>query len=87
MFGMAEIGKQIFLMGDRQYELVEVDGPIDRDGRRCAVQFDHDAAVLKVSRQIPVSQRPVVIANAVSDACFRLWKPVPVVWPKWGVAE
>ena len=83
MFGMEKNGKQYFLMGDRRYELVEVDGPIDRAGKRSAVQFDHAAAVLKVSREIPVSQRSVVIANAVSDACFRLWKPVPVVWPKW----
>jgi hypothetical protein len=83
MFGMQKIGKQYFLLGDRRYELVEVDGPIDRAGKRCAVQFDHAAAVLKVSREIPVLQRSVVIANAVSDACFRLWKPIPVIWPKW----
>jgi hypothetical protein len=87
MFGSIMNSKQFFLMGDRRYELVEVDGPIDRGGRRCAVQFDHDAAVLKVSRQIPLSQRSVVIAMAVSDACFRLWKPVPVVWPKWGGSD
>jgi len=79
---MAEFGKQFFLMGDRRYELVEVDGPIDRSGKRCAVQFDHAAAVLKVSRQIPASQRTLIVASAVSDACFRLWKPIPVIWPR-----
>jgi hypothetical protein len=87
MFGMNQNGKQFFLMGDRRYELVEVDGPITCGQRRCAVQFDHAAGVLKMSRQVPMSQRPVVIASAVSDACFRLWKPVPVIWPKWDATE
>jgi hypothetical protein len=87
MFGMDSQGKQFFLVGNRRYELIEVDGPINRAGKRCAVQFDHAAGVLKVSRQIPASQRSVVIANAVSDACFRLWKPVPVVWPKWYLSD
>ena len=81
-----ENGTQFFLMGDRQYELVEVDGPITCGQRRCAVQFDHAACVLKMSRQVPMSQRPLVIASAVSDACLRLWKPVPVIWPKWDMS-
>ena len=87
MFGMPENGKQFFLMGDRRYELVEVDGPIDCGDRRCTVQFNHAAAVLKVSQQIPASQRTLIVASAVSDACFRLWKPVPVIWPRWDATE
>lgn len=83
MFGMADGDKQIFLMGRQCYELVEVDGPIVRQGRACAVQFDHEQRVLRVSRQIPAHQRAAVVASAVSDACYRLWRPVPVIWPAW----
>ena len=83
MFGMATRGKQFFLLGNRRYRVVVVSGPIRRGGRAAAVQFDHRRRVLRVSKQIPAEQLPAVIANAVGDACFRLWRPVKVVWPKW----
>jgi hypothetical protein len=84
---MESKGKKYFLMGDQQYTLVEVDGPIKRNGKRCAVQFDHEAKVLRVSKQIPFQQRMLVVASAVSDACFRMWKPMPVIWPDWQRGE
>lgn len=83
MFGMAWEGKQIFRIGDRQYELREVDGPLRCGDRVFPAQFDHEAGVLKISRTVPVQQRAWVVAVAVSDACQRLWKPVPVIWPNW----
>ncbi len=80
---MKQEGKKIFLIGDRQYELVEVDGPIRRKNETFAVQFDHDAGVLKLSKQVPVEDRPWAVAVAVSDACRRVFRPIPVIWPKW----
>jgi hypothetical protein len=82
MFGMPRF-RNFFLLGRQRYELIEVDGPIVRGGRACAVQFDHERRVLRVSRRIPPAQRALVVACAVSDACRRLWRPVPVVWPRW----
>ncbi len=83
LFGMQEKRKQIFLLGDRPYELVEVSGPICR-GKRCfPSQFDHESRLLKISKSVPQEQRAWVAAVAVSDACFRLWRPIPVIWPDW----
>lgn len=79
MFGMPQLSKKFIILGFRQYELVEVDGPIVRDGKESAVQFDHEAMVLRVCREIPADQKAVVVANAVADACLRMWRPVPVV--------
>ncbi len=81
LFGMNDEGKQIFILGDRPYQLVEVSGPIRRESRTFPAQFDHDAGVLKISSLIPLEQRAWVVAVAVSDACFRLWRPIPIVWP------
>jgi hypothetical protein len=79
-----QAGPQVFRIGGRPYELVEVDGPLPpRAGETFPAQFDHAAGVLRVSRTVPVEQRAWVVAVAVSDACFRLWRPVPVVWPNW----
>ncbi len=75
--------KQIFSLGSRQYEIVEVDGPICRGNRVFPAQFDHDAGVLNISSAVPMEQRAWVLAVAISDACFRLWKPIPVIWPNW----
>ncbi len=75
--------KQIFSLGARQYELVIVDGPICRGNRVFPAQFDHELGVLKVSATVPVDQRAWVVAVAVSDACFRQWQPIPVIWPRW----
>ena len=72
-----------FLLGSQPYELVEVDGPIIRSGRACAAQFDHRRRLLRISRQIPPHQRALVVAAAVNDACMRMWRPVPVIWPRW----
>jgi hypothetical protein len=63
--------------------LLEVDGPLRRGNQTFPAQFDHVAGVLKISRTVPVEQRSWVVAVAVSDACQRLWKPVPVIWPNW----
>ena len=82
MFGMIREGKRIFRIGDRQYELLEVDGPIEREGKLFPAQFDHAAGVLRVSKSVPMDDRPWVVAVAVSDACFRLWRPIPVLFPK-----
>ena len=87
MFGMTGDVKKIFRIGGRQYELVEVDGPLCRGSKRFATQFDHDAGILKISRTVPVDQRPWAVAVAVSDACFRLWRPIPVIWPNWQPAD
>ncbi len=84
---MQRNGKQIFLLGDRPYELVAVSGPIRRGNRTFPAQFDHEKGVLKISRSVPVDQRAWVVAVAVSDACFRLWKPIPIVWPNERPAE
>ena len=78
---------QLFPLGGRVYELVEVDGPLRRGSDTFPTQFDHDAGVLRVSRTVPVEQRAWVVAVAVSDACFRLWRPVPVEWPDWLPAD
>lgn len=78
---MANEIKQIFSLGSRPYELVEVDGPIRRGKRTFPAQFDHDAGVLRISKTVPVEQRAWVVAVAVADACFLLWKPLPVIWP------
>ncbi len=75
--------KQIFQVGNRVYELVLVEGPIYRDGQSFAAQFDHDAGVLRVSKRVPRDQRAWVTAVAVSDACFRLWNPIPLIYPDW----
>jgi hypothetical protein len=88
---MGTEGKQnaarVFRIGGRQYELVEVDGPVERDGQAFPAQFDHAAGVLRLSRAVPVEERAWVVAVAVSDACFRLWRPVPVIWPDWVPAD
>ncbi len=88
---MATEGKtgvgQIFRIGGREYELREVDGPVERGGDVFPAQFDHAAGVLLLSRAVPVEQRAWVVAVAVSDACFRLWRPVPVIWPDWEPAD
>ena len=81
------ISARIFRIGERPYELVEVDGPVERDGQTFAAQFDHEAGVLRVSRTVPPEQRAWVVAVAVSDACFRLWRPVPVIWPDWASSD
>jgi hypothetical protein len=81
LFGMANQVKQIFSIGDRQYELIEVDGPISRQNRLFPAQFDHEAGVLRISKTVPPEQLAWVVAVAVSDACFQLWKPLPVIWP------
>ena len=78
---------QIFRIGGRQYELVEVDGPCERAGQTFPAQFDHAAGILRLSRTVPPDQRAWVVAVAVSDACFRLWRPVPVIWPDWAPAD
>ena len=92
LFGMGTEGKQaaaqIFRIGGRQYELVEVDGPLPpRAGETFPAQFDHAAGLLRVSRTVPAEQRAWVVAVAVSDACYRLWRPVPVIWPDWVPAD
>ena len=74
---------QIFSLGDRQYHLVEVEGPIQRGNGVFPAQFDHDAGVLKISKTVPLDRRAWVVAVAISDACFRLWRPIPVIWPNW----
>lgn len=83
MFGMDTQGKRIFNIGSRQYELVEVDGPICRGKRRFPAQFDHEAGVLKISNAVPPGDRAWVVAVAVSDACYQMWRPIPVIWPPW----
>lgn len=83
MFGMGESSKHYFLMGTQCYELVEMEGPIRRGRRACAVQFDHERRMLAVSAGMEPMQRTLVVASAVSEACFRLWRPVPVMWPRW----
>jgi hypothetical protein len=80
---MRSDGKQIFRIGSRVYELVEVDGPIFAENDVVAAQFDHDAGVLRISRLVPVGQRAWLVAAAVSDACFQFWNPVPVDFPNW----
>lgn len=87
MFGMAPEGKKIFRLGERQYELVEVDGPICRGTKKFPAQFDHEACVLRISRTVPAEERAWVVAIAVSDACFRMWRPIPVIWPNWQPAD
>lgn len=74
---------EIFSLGNRRYRLVVVEGEIRRGNRVFPAQFDHDAGVLRISSTVPVEQRAWVVAVAVSDACFRLWQPVPVIWPNW----
>jgi hypothetical protein len=74
--------KQIFSLGNRPYEIVVVDGVIHRGNRSFPAQFDHDAGLLKISIDVPIDQRAWVVAVAISDACFRLWKPIPVIWPQ-----
>ncbi len=75
---------RIFRIGGRQYEFVEVDDPFPPgDGEVSATQFDHAAGVLRVSRSVPVDERAWAVAVAVSDACYRLWRPIPVIWPDW----
>ena len=79
---------RIFRIGGRQYELVEVDGELPPvAGQVGPAQFDHDAGVLRVSRSVPAELRAWAVAVAVSDACFRLWRPVPVIWPNWLPAD
>jgi hypothetical protein len=75
--------KQIFSLGNRVYELVVIEGPIVRENRRFPAQFDHGAGVLRISSTVPVEQRAWVAAVAVSDACLRLWKPIPLIFPNW----
>ena len=70
LLGMPNKSKQIFCLGARQYELVEVDGPIYRENQRFPAQFDHDAGVLRISKTVPLEQRAWLVAVAVSDACF-----------------
>jgi hypothetical protein len=81
LFGMQNNVKQIFSLGHRRYEIVIVDGLIRRGNRTFAAQFDHDAGLLNISIDVPIEQRAWVVAVAISDACFRLWKPIPVIWP------
>jgi hypothetical protein len=83
MFGYAMEGKKIFTLGDRPYELIEVDGPICRGNQKFPAQFDHDAQVLRLSKTVPMEMRPVIVAVAISDAYRRMWKPIPVIWPHW----
>jgi hypothetical protein len=78
---MPEKINQIFSLGSRAYELIEVDGPICRGNRTFPAQFDHDAGVLRISKTVPIEQRAWVVAVAVADACFLMWNPVPVIWP------
>jgi hypothetical protein len=73
--------KQIFFIANRQYELIEVDGPISRQNRLFPAQFDHEAGVLRISKTVPLEQRAWVVAVEVSDACLQMWKPLPVIWP------
>jgi hypothetical protein len=80
---MGTEGKQIFKVGGRIYELVEVEGPIRRGNRVVPAQFDHDQGVLRISTLVPLDQRAWVAAVAVSDACFRIWRPLPVEFPEW----
>lgn len=75
--------KQIFQIGNRAYELVVVEGPIVRGNRGFPAQFDHDAGVLRISSTVPVDQRAWAVAVAVSDACFRMWNPIPLIFPHW----
>lgn len=77
---MPEERKNIFLIGNRVYEWVLDEGMMNGGA---AAQFDHERAVLRVSARVPVELRAVVTAMAVSDACQRLWRPIPVVWPRW----
>jgi hypothetical protein len=81
LLGYMKKVKQIFLLGARPYELVEVEGPIFRENRCFPAQFDHDAGMLRISKTVPVEQRAWVVAVAVADACFLMWKPLPVIWP------
>jgi hypothetical protein len=80
---MDDQGKKIFRIAGQQYELVEVCGPIVRGSRSFTAQFDHEAGVLKISNEVPLADRAWVVAVAVSDACFQMWKPIPVIWPPW----
>ena len=73
--------KQIFPIGDRPYELTVVSGPIYRENRIVPAQFDHEKKVLRISSAVPIEDRAWVVAVAVSDACFRLWRPIPILWP------
>ncbi len=81
LFGMHSNVKQIFSLGHRPYEIVVVDGIIRRGNRCFPAQFDHEAGLLKLSVDVPIEQRAWVVAVAVSDAAFRLWRPIPVIFP------
>ncbi len=82
------VAARFFPMGGRQYELVEVDGPLPtRKGEVFPAQFDHAAGVLRISRTVPVAERAWVVAVAVSDACFQMWRPVPVIGPELEESE
>ena len=52
MFGMSAKGNNFFLIGERRYRLVEVEGPIAREGKHSFAQFDHDRKILRVCRNI-----------------------------------
>ncbi len=80
---MVTEGKQIFSIGGRCYEIVEVTGPICRGDQTFPTQFDHDSGQLRISSTVPLADRPCVVAAAVSDACFRLWRPIPLIHPNW----
>jgi hypothetical protein len=77
--------KQIFQIGNRPYELIVVSGPIYRENRVVLTQFDHEKRVLRISSVVPIEDRAWAVAVAVSDACFRLWRPIPVVWPRFPI--
>lgn len=83
MLGMASKSKNYFRVGANLYEYVEVDGPIRRGGQTLVADFDHIACKFYLSRTVPVNRRPIVAAAAISDLCFRLWKPLPAIHPPW----
>jgi hypothetical protein len=72
MFDHVPISGQVFMLGGEPYELVYVDGPICRAGRRYATQFNHDKRLLRISSTVPVEHRPWAVAVAVSEACQRM---------------
>ncbi len=83
MLGMPRKSKHYFRVGENVYEYVEVDGPIRRGDEELVADFDHVGCKFYLSRSVPVGRRPVVAAAAISDLCFRLWKPLPVIQPTW----